>query len=239
MGTSKNVNPDSMTPMYKQIIDILGRKIEEGELRPGDRIPSEAELMQAYHGSRISVRSAINELEEDGMVVRSRGKGTFVASRKALYSVDDQIGFTHSCFQEGKVPRTEVLSVSWIYPTRADVEFFGIDEDETILCTRRLRYVDDVPTMIEVNHYNRMFGFLEREDLSQSLFEILQKHKIRLGGHIRILEVCYANSSDAGILGVKPGAALLLFTDKHEDSGGSPLYISRQMYCTERLKFYV
>ena len=82
------------------------------------------------------------------MVVRSRGKGTFVASRKALYSVDDQIGFTHSCFQEGKVPRTEVLSVSWIYPTRADVEFFGMDEDETILCTKRLRYVDDVPTMI-------------------------------------------------------------------------------------------
>ena len=65
MGTSKNVNPDSMTPMYKQIIDILGRKIEEGELRPGDRIPSEAELMQAYHVSRITVRSAINELEEE------------------------------------------------------------------------------------------------------------------------------------------------------------------------------
>lgn len=89
MGTSKNVNPDSMTPMYKQIIDILSRKMDEGELKPGDRIPSEAELMQTYHVSRITVRSAINELEEDGMVVRSRGKGTFVASRKALYSVDD------------------------------------------------------------------------------------------------------------------------------------------------------
>ena len=129
--------------------------------------------------------------------------------------------------------------MSRIYPTRADVEFFGVGEDKTILCTRRLRYVDDVPTMIEVNHYNGKFGFLEREDLSRSLFEILQKHKIRLGEHIRILEVCYANYSDAGILRVKPGSALLLFTDKHEDSEGNPLYISRQMYCTERLKFYV
>ena len=64
MGTSKNVNPDSMTPMYKQIIDILSRKMDEGELKPGDRIPSEAELMQTYHVSRITVRSAINELEE-------------------------------------------------------------------------------------------------------------------------------------------------------------------------------
>ena len=53
MGTSKNVNPDSMTPMYKQIIDILSRKMDEGELKPGDRIPSEAELMKTYHVSAV------------------------------------------------------------------------------------------------------------------------------------------------------------------------------------------
>ena len=99
--------------------------------------------------------------------------------------------------------------------------------------------MDDVPTMIEVNHYNGGFGCLEREDLSQSLFEILQKHKIRLGEHIRILEVCYANSSDAGIVGVKPGTALMMIPDKYGDSGVTHICIHRHMYCTERLNFYV
>lgn len=228
-----------MIPMYKQIINILNEQIENGELNPGDKLPSEAELMERYQVSRITIRSAISELEEDGLVVRSRGKGTFIASKKTLYSADDQIGFTHSCQQEGKVATTEVLEVSWIYPTLSDTEFFGIDEDVTILCTKRLRAVDGVPTMIETNHYGEEFSFLEKEKLNQSLYDVLQKHKISIGKGIRTLEVVQANSQEANLLNIKKGDSLLLFTDKHHDENGNPLFISKQVYCTERLKFYI
>lgn len=233
------INPDSMIPMYKQIINILNEQIENGELNPGDKLPSEAELMERYQVSRITIRSAISELEEDGLVVRSRGKGTFIASKKALYSADDQIGFTHSCQQEGKVATTEVLEVSWIYPTLSDADFLGIDEDVTILCTKRLRAVDGVPTMIETNHYGEGFSFLEKENLNQSLYDVLQKHKISVGKGIRTLEVVQANSQEANLLNIKKGDSLLLFTDKHHDENGNPLFISKQVYCTERLKFYI
>lgn len=101
MEKNNNINPDSMIPMYKQIVNLLNEKIEKGELKPGDKLPSEAELMEAYSVSRITIRSAISELEEDGLVIRSRGKGTFIASKKAMYSADDTVGFTHSCQQEG------------------------------------------------------------------------------------------------------------------------------------------
>ena len=89
MEKNNNINPDSMIPMYKQIVNLLNEKIEKGELKPGDKLPSEAELMEAYSVSRITIRSAISELEEDGLVIRSRGKGTFIASKKAMYSADD------------------------------------------------------------------------------------------------------------------------------------------------------
>ena len=105
MEKNNNINPDSMIPMYKQIVNLLNEKIEKGELKPGDKLPSEAELMEAYSVSRITIRSAISELEEDGLVIRSRGKGTFIASKKAMYSADDTVGFTHSCQQEGKKKR--------------------------------------------------------------------------------------------------------------------------------------
>ena len=94
MEKNSNINPDSMIPMYKQIVNLLNEKIEKGELKPGDKLPSEAELMEAYSVSRITIRSAISELEEDGLVIRSRGKGTFIASKKAMYSADDTVGFT-------------------------------------------------------------------------------------------------------------------------------------------------
>ena len=60
MGKNNNINPDSMIPMYKQIVNLLNEKIEKGELKPGDKLPSEAELMQAYSVSRITIRSAIS-----------------------------------------------------------------------------------------------------------------------------------------------------------------------------------
>ncbi|WP_050641456.1 MULTISPECIES: GntR family transcriptional regulator [Clostridia] len=236
---NKKIDHKSMVPMYKQIINILNDKIASGELKPGDKLPSEAELVETYQVSRITIRSAISELEDLGLIVRSRGKGTFVASKKELYSADDRIGFTHSCQQEGKTARTEVLEVSWVYPTLSDVEFLMVEEDTTILCTKRLRYVDGVPTMIETNHYNSKFAFLEKEDLSQSLFDILRKHKIEMGNSIRTLEVGYANSHEASLLKVKTGDALLLFTDRHHEENGNPLFVSRQVYCTERLKFYI
>ena len=70
MEKNNNINPDSMIPMYKQIVNLLNEKIEKGELKPGDKLPSEAELMEAYSVSRITIRSAISELEEDGLVHR-------------------------------------------------------------------------------------------------------------------------------------------------------------------------
>ena len=71
-----------MIPMYKQIVNLLNEKIEKGELKPGDKLPSEAELMEAYSVSRITIRSAISELEEDGLVIRSREKGHLLHLRK-------------------------------------------------------------------------------------------------------------------------------------------------------------
>ena len=47
MEKNSNINPDSMIPMYKQIVNLLNEKIEKGELKPGDKLPSEAELMEA------------------------------------------------------------------------------------------------------------------------------------------------------------------------------------------------
>ena len=233
------IDPNSMIPMYKQIISVMNNRIEKGELKPGDKLPSETELMKEYQVSRITIRAAISELEEAGLVIRSRGKGTFIASKKELYSADDRIGFTHSCQQEGKSAATEVIGITWEYPTLSDIEYMKIEEDSPILITRRLRSVDGEPTMIEINHYGPQFRFLEQENLSGSLYDILQKHKIILGKSIRTLEVVYANAQEANLLNLKKGDALLLFTDKHQDENGKPLFISKQVYCTKRLKYYL
>ncbi|MFD0714369.1 GntR family transcriptional regulator [Paenibacillus sp. GCM10027626] len=71
--------PTGNQPLYLQIRAMLKEKIERGELQPGDQIPTEAELVQQYGVSRITIKNAIKLLVEEDLVYRIAGKGTFVA----------------------------------------------------------------------------------------------------------------------------------------------------------------
>ena len=73
------VEANSVVPLYKQIVRALSDSIANGTYRPRDKLPTEAELIEQFGVSRITVRSAIKEMEDAGLVERARGKGTFVA----------------------------------------------------------------------------------------------------------------------------------------------------------------
>lgn len=92
----QKLNPSSSTPLYKQVYTILKSRIANGELKPGDKIPTENELIQEYGVSRITIRAAISELVEDRVLERAQGKGTFVCKPKDAYQADDSHGFTQS-----------------------------------------------------------------------------------------------------------------------------------------------
>ena len=117
------INPNSIIPMYKQISNILTEKITNGELKAGDKLPAEAELMKQFGVSRITVRTALSEMVEDGILARSQGKGTFVATRKSVHPADDRIGFNRSCILAGKTPSTKLLSIEWVYPSKKQMDF--------------------------------------------------------------------------------------------------------------------
>jgi len=71
------------TPKYQQVYSALRREIQSGKWKRGDRLPSEAELVQAYHASRITVGRAVRELQAEGFVERRPGSGTYVRARSA------------------------------------------------------------------------------------------------------------------------------------------------------------
>ena len=105
--------PDhSHLPIYRRISDEIVATIREGSLQPGQRVPSENELMRRFGVSNTTARKAQQELERDGWVVRIKGKGTFVRRRAVERSVDRRIlSFTRNMLQEGRTPSTEVLGV--------------------------------------------------------------------------------------------------------------------------------
>ncbi|HEX2985387.1 MAG TPA: GntR family transcriptional regulator [Caproiciproducens sp.] len=235
-----SINHNSDVAMYKQLTNIIMSQIESGQLKSGDKVPSETELLKRYKVSRITVRAAISELVEDGVLVRSQGKGTFVASPKVMYEANDHIGFTRSCLLAGKAPSTKLLKSDLVFPPASIKKFLNIGDDEKVIMTERLHSVDEKPISIETNHYPLSFSFLLNEDLEKSLFELLQeKYHIVIAHSERTLEVCFPTAYEANLLNIKQSTPLLLFKDKQTDADHKPLFASKQVYCTENLKFYL
>ncbi len=233
------IEPDSSIPMYRQIVNIFHEKIEKGELKEGDKLPSEGELMKLFCVSRITIRAAVDELQEAGLVIRSRGKGTFISSATKSAAPTKEADFAFSCRQDGRRAEVEVLEVTWGYPTLADMKFFNLPEDANILRTRRLWRADGVPAMVETNHYISRFAFLQEEDLAQPLPHIMRKHRTEVTPYRQSLEIIYANQQEAALLQIDKGEALVLFMSQYMGEDGLPACISRQVYCTRRQRLYL
>src|SRR5699024_586858 len=87
------IDPTSSTPLYTQLVEVLRDKIQSKELVPGGKLPSERELCEIYDVSRITVRNAISRAENEGLVERIQGMGTFVATTKYKQSLSEVKSF--------------------------------------------------------------------------------------------------------------------------------------------------
>jgi GntR family transcriptional regulator len=99
-------------PLYKQLAGHLLHQIEAGRLVPGQRLPSELELMQAHGVARVTVRQAVALLVRGGKLLTQRGKGTFVAGAVVRHELDALQGFHESLRSQGIEPRTTLLDWS-------------------------------------------------------------------------------------------------------------------------------
>ena len=87
----------STIPLYRQILEGIKQKIEAGELKTGDKLPSEQELMEHYRVSRRTVRTAVDELCSQGCRVRKQGQGTFVSRPKLHRNLVNVLSFQEAC----------------------------------------------------------------------------------------------------------------------------------------------
>jgi len=229
---------NSPIPLYKQAADHLKDSISKGRLLPGDQIPSETQLMKEFNVSRITIRAAISELVEEGILTRSQGKGTFVSHYKTLYPAYDKAGFHNSCKLAGVVPYTRFLNIEWVYPSNKYIKLWNIGPQDKIIRLQRLRSVDGIPIMLETNHFPESFSYLFDENLNNSLFAVLQKHDFEFTVRSRTLEICFPSLEEATLLDISTSVPLLLFQDVHNDRNGHATFTSKELYNSNRTKFH-
>ncbi|MGI9254866.1 MAG: GntR family transcriptional regulator [Thermomicrobiales bacterium] len=130
---------NASAPLYRQLATVLRRSIASGEARPGDRLPSESQLIGSYAVSRITVRQALAELEREGLVERSAGRGTFVREpRRPVPWLPKLSGFGDLVRAAGMTPGYEVIEAGWGEPPDAIRAEFGGDAGPAWLVERVL-----------------------------------------------------------------------------------------------------
>lgn len=233
------LNTDSYSPLYKQLMQKLRSDITEGVYPIHSRIPSEQELCAAYGVSRVTVRKALAELTKEGLLKRHQGKGTFVAIPRICKDLKDVNSFHSACRMMGCEPGTRVIHATLSHAGQEDVERLSCAEGDELVELMRLCNADGAPVMLETNRFVPQYVWLLEEPLTGSLYETLRRHGVEPSQGIHEISLCYATTSQAKLLEVEPGAALLQLFEVIYDQHGAPLHTSCQVIRGDRFTFRI
>jgi GntR family transcriptional regulator len=207
-----NLDRRSYVPLYRQLVDSIASRIDSGELKPGDRVPSERELAEDLRVSRITVRQALTTLEQAGLVYREQGRGTFVAELK-LYRVEGFGSFTEYTTRQGLRPQSRIVSQELIDASELLQSRLKLQPNEQVLRLVRIRLADDAPLALQSAYLPcSLCPGLEHEDLdSRSLYDVLRE-KYSVYPTWTEPDCCAAAASptEANALGLEPGAPVLV-----------------------------
>ena len=206
------IDPGEPRPIYLQLLDIIARQIGDGKLEPGDMLPSENEFCEAYHISRTTVRQALRELEEQGLITRKRGLGTYVTEPKVSRHLGNLYSFTDDMKKLGMTPSSKIMSYRLV--DRADcllpMQRF---QSERLIEVVRLRLADGRPMLIERTYLPvDLCPDLSWERLETSaLYTILSEHYgLQLYKAVETYEAVVLNKEESQALQCEQGQPAFL-----------------------------
>ena len=234
----KALHADSASPLYRQLMQRIRADIASGVYPVHSRIPTEAELGESYHVSRVTVRKALAELTREGLLRRMQGKGTYVCAPRLKSNLREITSFHESCRMMGCEPGAKVISAQVIRAEADLQEKLALTADEAVEIIR-LRTADGEPVMLETNRFPINYAFLLAGDQTGSLYHQLGQRGIEAASGVHEISLCYATAQQARHLGVEVGTALLMLEQIIFDQNGAPLHTSHQVIRGDRFTFRI
>lgn len=226
---------DEDTPLYLQLARSLRDHISDGGIGPGGALPSERDLSEMAGLSRVTVRKGIQQLIDEGIVVRKQGSGTFVAPRI------EARGARLTSFSDDARSRGEAPGVVWIYksyalPTEEEAAALEVAPDTRVARLGRVRLSGGDPLAIE--HAVVPAEFMPDLDrLQDSLYEALEAHGFRPVGGTQRVRASLATATEAGILSIEQLSEVLRIERSTRLSDGRIVEFTRSVYRGDRYEF--
>jgi GntR family transcriptional regulator len=238
----ESIDKRSPVPMYYQIMRQLLEKINGGEFAVDSALPPERELAETYKVSRMTVRQAVAEMVSEGILVRRKGIGTFVAPPKLEQALSRLTSFTEDMTQRGMKAGARVISFEEIVPEPSIRKALDLGAEDKALECVRLRLADEEPMALETTTLPlALYPGLKGQDLeNRSLYRLLAvRWGIRLDYAIQSIEPACAAAYEASLLHVDPGTPLLLMHRVTYNQNGRAVEHVKSLYRGDRYKFII
>ncbi len=235
------IDRSSPLPLHEQFRRLLLARIYNQELRPGDALPPERVLCHEYHLSRTTVRTAIDELVQQGVLHRMQGRGTFVTKRALPLNLHRLTSFSADMRAKGKRPHSKVLQAC-LAPAHDEVaDVFDLPAGSEVCFIKRLRYADGQVMGLHETYLPRTFAdSLEHFDEDTSLHTLLLEHyQVDLLDADETIEATAATDTLAGWLGTSPHAPLLKVVRTSFDALGQAQEYCVMHYRSDQYCYYV
>ena len=233
---------NSPIPLYYQLKSFIENQISSGAWKPGEQIPSEAELCQEFQISRTTIRQAIGELASQGKLKRTQGRGTFVTQYNIEKPLFFLIGFSQDMKLRGLKPSSRVLKFETIPPSAHITQILRLKENEPAILVKRLRLADDQLMAIDNCYlpFNRYFALMHENLENNSLYDLLAKKfdTVPLRS-IRTIESVGCSPSEAELLDVKVGFPILYIIGTNFDQNDQPFEYDETFYRGDRFTFNI
>ncbi|MGJ8527759.1 phosphonate metabolism transcriptional regulator PhnF [Maritalea sp.] len=230
-----------MNSKWLDVRNALDVEIANGILKPGERLPTEPQLVARFDAGRHSIRRALAALAVEGKVRTHQGSGTYVETPELIrYVIGRRTRFRQNLMQQGLAPGGKLLGHSTILASKKIAWALGIEPDDPVYCFERLKTADNIPVAFVTSYKSvKMFpDFINRRAQFSSVTETYKSYGI--DDYVRSETAIYtrqARANEATPLAQHPQMPVMIVTATDTKLDGIPISHSQVAWAGARVRF--
>jgi GntR family transcriptional regulator len=229
---------DNPEPLWLRAAETIREQVSEGALRPGSRLPPERDLCRRLDISRVTLRRALLQLVDDGVLRPSHGRGWYVASDERKDWPNSLESFSETAARMGLIATSVVLRADTAMATLDEAEALGVAPGALLFHLERVRMLDEVPIAIDrsIVPADLAPGLIDVDFHTESLYNTLATAGLVLTNAETTIEAREADATIAEHLRVAVGKPILVMHQTVLNPGDKPLFASTISYVGDRYR---